>query len=450
MHAYLCEIGRYPLLTRGQEVTLARDLEMNRRRFRRGLLECDFVLRQAVDVLKRVHAGQLPFDRTVQVAVTDRLEKHQILGRLPHNLRTLEALLERNRSDFQIVVSRSRPASERQMAWRRLVRRRRRAVRLVEELGLRMELLEPMFQELLDYNDRVQPLKVEMSRERGTNALFADGGPKRAQYRRIVLATQHGPCGLQRRVELLRQSYARYEQAKRGLCEGNLRWVISIAKKYRNRGVPLMDLIQEGNAGLMRAIDKFEYRRGFKFCTYATWWIRQAIMRAISDQGRTVRVPCHMTTHLNAARRAYSRLLHELGREPTAEEMAQETGCTVQEARWIGAWSQTPLSLDTPFGGDGDDTFADLVPDANAADAADEAIRNMLRRQVELSLQILSWREREIVRLRYGLGDGYNYTLEEVGRIFNITRERIRQIQAGALAKLRNPNNSRDLVGFLD
>jgi RNA polymerase primary sigma factor len=327
-------------------------------------------------------------------------------------------------------------------------------VRLVEELGLRMELLKPLFQKLLDYNDRLQPLRVEMIRERETeretNVPLADRSPERQHYRRILLATQHGPCGLRRRVEALQRFHTRYQQAKRSLSEGNLRWVISIAKSYRHRGIPLLDLIQEGNAGLMRAIEKFEYRRGYRFCTYATWWIRQAITRAISDQSHMVRIPCHVTANLNAARHAYNRLLHQLGREPTTEEVARETGCTVEEARHIGVWSKTPVSLDRPFGGDGDDTFADFVPDYGMVDVADEAINNTLRRKIEQALQILSWREREIVRLRYGLGDGYSYTLEEVGHIFNVSRERIRQIQAFALAKLRDPNNSRDLAGFLD
>jgi RNA polymerase primary sigma factor len=296
----------------------------------------------------------------------------------------------------------------------------------------------------------VQQLKGTVSQEPRGSAPFAAWGLERQQYRRILLATQHGPCGFQRRVESLRKSYAGYEQAKRGLCEGNLRWVVAIAKDYRNRGVPLLDLIQEGNAGLMRAIEKFEYRRGHKFCTYATWWIRQAMTRAIGDQSHMVRIPCHVTANLNAARRAHGRLLCQLGREPTTEEVAQETGLAAEEARRIGVWIKLPVSLDRPIGADGVDTFADFVQDNGAVDVADKAARNMLRQRIEQALQSLSWREREVIRLRYGLGDGYSYTLADVGHIFNVSRERIRQIQNLALTKLRDANNSRDLAGFLD
>jgi RNA polymerase primary sigma factor len=200
----------------------------------------------------------------------------------------------------------------------------------------------------------------------------------------------------------------------------------------------------------MRAIEKFEYRRGYKLSTYATWWIRQAITRAINDQSRTVRIPSHVTAGLNAARRVYGRLHHELGRQPTAEEIAQAAGCTLEVASRLGTSNRAQLSLDSPLGRDADETLADLVPDRGAIDAADTVARNMLRRRIEQSLAILSWREREIIRLRFGLGDGYSYTLEDVAYIFHVTRERIRQIEANALSKLREPRHSRNLVQFLD
>ncbi|MCA9163378.1 MAG: sigma-70 family RNA polymerase sigma factor, partial [Planctomycetales bacterium] len=291
IRVYLGQIGRYPLLTRREEISLARQVEVTRRRLREELLDCDFVLRDAFDKLKRVHAGDLPFDRTVQVAVSDRLEKHHILGRLPHNVETLEALLARNQHDFRIVVSKSAKTNQRRDAWRRLLRRRKRAVCLVEELGLRIEYVEPFYDKLLACCVELDQLQTIVNRLDNRKKLSPTQEKQLLAYRRVLCATQLTPRGLRAKVERLRVVYRDYDAAKRVLSAGNLRLVVSIAKKYRKRGVGFLDLIQEGNAGLMRAVDKFEYRRGFKFCTYATWWIRQAITRAVADQSRTIRIP---------------------------------------------------------------------------------------------------------------------------------------------------------------
>ena len=248
----------------------------------------------------------------------------------------------------------------------------------------------------------------------------------------------------------LKQIYAQYQDAKRGLSEGNLRLVVSIAKKYRNRGLSFLDLIQEGNAGLMRAVDKFEYRRGFKFCTYATWWIRQAITRAVADQSRTIRIPVHMVETMSRVRNVSRKLLQKLGREPTIEETARASETCVDEARRVLAMSRYPISLDRPVGNSEDSHFGDLLPDGCARSPAIGATHGMLRNRIAKVLKTLSYREREIIKLRYGLGDGYSYTLEEVGHIFKVTRERIRQIEAKAVRKLQQPSRSQELVGFLD
>ena len=256
--------------------------------------------------------------------MTDRLEKDQILGRLPHNLRTLEVLLRRNRRDYRLALSRSQAKSQRRGAWRRLGRRRRRAVRLVEELGLRTQRIEPMIRTLDEFSRRVDRLQVQLEEQKRTKAPQAERDPLLAEFRSILLATQETPTSLRNRVRFLKSVYAEYQQAKQELSEGNLRLVVSIAKKYRNRGLSFLDLIQEGNAGLMRAVDKFEYRRGFKFCTYATWWIRQAITRAVADQSRTIRIPVHMVETMSRVRNVSRQLLQELGREPTLEETARK------------------------------------------------------------------------------------------------------------------------------
>ncbi len=447
---YLTQMGEIPLLTRQQEIYLAKKIEVTRRRFRTKLLECDYVIQMAYKVLKRVHEGELPFDRTVQVSVTDRLEKDQILGRLPHNLRTLEVLLKRNSRDYRIALSKSQSKTKRNEAWRRLGRRRRRAVRLVEELGLRTQRIETMIGTLEDFSCRLDDLQRRIHEHKKARLPAAERQQWLAEYRNILLHTHETPSSLRNRVMFLKGVYSEYQQAKRELSEGNLRLVVSIAKKYRNRGLSFLDLIQEGNAGLMRAVDKFEYRRGFKFCTYATWWIRQAITRAVADQSRTIRIPVHMVETMSRVRNVSRQLLQQLGREPTIEETARKAKTTVDEARRVLAMSRYPISLDRPVGNSEDSQFGDLLPDGAAQSPALGAAQEMLRGRINKVLKTLSYREREIIKLRYGLGDGYSYTLEEVGHIFKVTRERIRQIEAKAVRKLQQPSRSQELVGFLD
>jgi len=447
---YLTQMGEIPLLTRQQEIALAKKIEITRRKFRAKLLECDYVIQVAYKVLKRVHAGELPFDRTVQVSVTDQLEKEQILGRLPHNLTTLDVLLKRNRHDYRIALTKSQPKNKRRQAWVRLSRRRRRSVRLVEELGLRTQRIESMIRTLEDFHREVTELRRKIDAHKAAKGSSAERKPWMTKYRTILVALQETPISLRKRVELLKVVYTEYQRAKRALSEGNLRLVVSIAKKYRNRGLSFLDLIQEGNAGLMRAVDKFEYRRGFKFCTYATWWIRQAITRAVADQSRTIRIPVHMVETMSRVRNVSRQLLQELGREPTIEETARRAKTTVEEARRVLAMSRYPISLDRPVGNSEDSHFGDLLPDGTAESPATGAGQEMLRTRINRVLKSLSYREREIIKLRYGLGDGYSYTLEEVGHIFKVTRERIRQIEAKAVRKLQQPSRSQDLVGFLD
>ena len=447
---YLTQMGEIPLLTRAQEIYLARQIETTRATFRAKLLECEYVCQQAFKVLSRVHVGELPFDRTVQVSVTDRLEKDQILGRLPHNLRTLDVLLKQNKADYRIALSKKRRMAERREAWGRLGRRRQRCVRLIEELGLRTQRIEVMIPTLEEFVRRLKELKSKIESHKKSKQPPSSRLKLVEEYRAILKACQETPRSLKRRLVEIKQIYAHYQKAKRGLSEGNLRLVVSIAKKYRNRGLSFLDLIQEGNAGLMRAVDKFEYRRGFQLCTSATWWIRQAITRAVADQSRTIRIPVHMVETMSRVRNVARQLLQEYGREPTIEEIAARAGTPVDETRRVTAMSRYPISLDRPVGNSEDSHFGDLLPDTGAENPAVGAAQEMLRNRIAKVLKSLSYREREIIKLRYGLGDGYSYTLEEVGHIFKVTRERIRQIEAKAVRKLQAPARSEELSGFLD
>ncbi|MEX1231891.1 MAG: RNA polymerase sigma factor RpoD [Planctomycetaceae bacterium] len=447
---YLTQMGEIPLLTRREEISLAKKIEVTRKRFRRHLLECDFTMKSAIDILKKVHMGELPFDRTIKVSVTEGLDKIQILGRMPHNLKTLEYLRQKNIADFQKTMLPETTAKQKKDLWRNLQIRRRKMVTLVEELSLRTQRLQPVMKRLQQISNRVQELLGNLENLKNLKSAKEDRANIQRELSDLLMITMETSESLKHRQECIETRFASHELAMRELSGGNLRLVVSIAKKYRNRGLSFLDLIQEGNTGLMRAVDKYEYRRGYKFSTYATWWIRQAITRAIADQARTIRIPVHMIETMSKLRKVSKQLLQEKGREPTIEEMAEAAGVSLEETRRVMKISRHPISLDRPVGESEDSYFGDFIEDESTDNPVNSATQEMLKDKIDCVLKTLTYREREIIKLRYGLGDGYTYTLEEVGRIFKVTRERVRQIEAKAVRKLQHPVRSRQLKGFLD
>jgi RNA polymerase primary sigma factor len=446
---YLSQMANIPLLTRAEEIRLAKKIELTRKRFRRNLLRSFSALEATVKTLERVHKGELPFDRTIKVSLTERLTKDQVQARMPHNLPLLRHLMQAQQNDFTLLTSRSAPQEAKAQARVRYIRRREKMLILVEELSLRTRRVQPLIRQLEMTSQRMDELRQQIADLRLTGASSDKIASVRHELRELMRRTLESPASLRRRSRQLRGQFQEFENVKRELSSGNLRLVVSIAKKYRNRGLSFLDLIQEGNTGLMRAVDKYEYRRGFKFSTYATWWIRQAITRAIADQARTIRIPVHMIDVLMRLRNAAKKLLQEMGREPTTEETAREAGVTLEETERVLDIGRHPISLDRPIGEGEDGCFGEFVQDTGTEAPHKLANNGLLRDRIEELLKTLTYREREIIRLRYGLADGYSYTLEEVGRIFKVTRERVRQIEAKAVAKLQNPVRSRYLEPFV-
>jgi RNA polymerase primary sigma factor len=446
---YLAQMAEIPLLTRREEISLAKRIEVTRKRFRRAVLGCAYSLQATVDTLRKVHEGQLPFDRTIKVSLTERLTKEQIQARMPHNLATLDRLMAGSRADFRRLISRRTTAAEAKAARERFRRSRAKSLILVEELSLRTRRVQPLVKLLRGMSARMDTLQREVRATKAGGRSCDDLADMRKELRDLMLTTLESPRSLRTRVGMLDKLREEYEAAKRNLSAANLRLVVSIAKKYRNRGLSFLDLIQEGNTGLMRAVDKYEYRRGFKFSTYATWWIRQAITRAIADQARTIRIPVHMIDVLSKLRTTAKKLLHELGREPSPEEVAEVAEVPVEEARRVLEMGRQPMSLDRPVGESEDASFSEFVEDVGGVSPTQSTTHGLLRDRIDSLLKTLTYREREIIRLRYGLTDGYTYTLEEVGRIFRVTRERVRQIEAKAVKKLQHPVRSRQLENFV-
>jgi RNA polymerase primary sigma factor len=457
---YLSQMGNIPLLSREREIFLAKQIELSRKWLRRKILESDFALRAATDIVLKVQSGELPFERTLRTSETENVRKEQILGRMPVNLPTIQRLLDENAADFALIQAASVPPAITNvnaacetvsMARTRMSLRRRKLARLCEELSVRTQRLQPILRRMQQIAARMQQLqqRIDDLAERHTAAAVRDRQHSQEELQDLTNQVYESPREFIQRVAGIQQKFDQWTRAKQQLSGGNLRLVVSIAKKYRNRGLSFLDLIQEGNAGLMRGVEKYEFRRGYKFSTYATWWIRQAITRAVADHARTIRIPVHMFQNISQLKSRAEQIRQETGREPSLEELSEAVGMSIEETERIMKTWRHPVSLDTPVGESEDSSFGDFLEDSHEMAPAESAMQKVLRGKIDQVLRSLTYREREIIKLRYGLGDGYSYTLEETGRIFKVTRERIRQIESKALRKLQHHTRADHLKGFI-
>ena len=446
---YLTQMGEIPLLIRKEEIELASKIELARMAFRRKMLESDYCARNAVAILQQVEDGTLSFDRTMKISTTENLVRAVIKKRLPQNLQTANKLLTINQNLFKKLLA-AQPRDGAKGVMKRIHRNRRKIATLLEELSLRTSRIQPSKSKLWGMSQKMHQLEKIIQAGPNKDYTEEDITAIRQELSGLQYLVTETPKQLDKRLRMVERIFREYEETKRTLSSANLRLVVSIAKKYRNRGLSFLDIIQEGNTGLMRAVDKYEYQRGYKFSTYATWWIRQAITRAIADHARTIRIPVHMIETMSRLRTASKTLLQKLSREPTIEEIAEEAVMSVEETRRVLKISKHPISLDRPIGESEDSYFGDFIEDDNIDSPVSSATQEMLKERIDMVLKTLSYREREIIKLRYGIGDGYTYTLEEVGRIFKVTRERVRQVEAKAIRKMQHPIRARKLEGFLD
>jgi RNA polymerase primary sigma factor len=439
---YLSQMGEIPLLTRDQEIELARRIEIYRDGFRRKVMGMPEAVRRGIAWVEEQKEIKELQEKNAKSHGSSP-SRDDYLDRAESHLRSLYALLEHTQPMAKTLIDQEGGERERQLYRNRL----NRAYMLLEEMELDAKTVIQVKDDMLDIRRRILRLRRELAQAKRRETV---AGEKEEALRDIALQVGEPLDAFVERYSTVSRRFYLYEDAKQRLSMGNLRLVVSIAKKYRNRGLSFLDLIQEGNAGLMKAVEKYEYKRGYKFSTYATWWIRQGITRAIADQARTIRIPVHMIETMGKLRKIQKDILQDTGREATIEEVADRAGISASECKRIIKVSKHPISLDRPIGDSDDCYFGDFLEDKSVENPANISSNEMLKEKITEVLDTLTDREREIICLRYGIGDGYTYTLEEVGRRFNVTRERVRQIEAKAIKKLQHPIRSRKLEGFID
>ncbi len=415
---YLKQMGRISLLSREEELRLAKKIEETENNFRQLVLSSKFVKREIIELLKKVKAGEIHAENVVKEDISTKQEK--TLKKFALILKKLK----RTKNDTTVST-------------------------LLNELNISTPALEDIVHDMSGLSRQLDTAEREIKRIR-ERRMKGDIKIVIRKKKQILRSFGMPLAKFKEQLKLIKIRHTRFQKAKKALVEANLRLVVSIAKRYTNRGLSFLDLIQEGNIGLMRAVEKFEYQRGYKFSTYATWWIRQAITRSIADQARTIRIPVHMTETINKIIRISRVFVQEYGREPSPEEIARSMHMPQDKIKNILKIAQEPISLQTPIGDEGDTHFGDFIEDKKAVSPANATVHVMLKDEMNSALSTLTDREKKILMLRFGLQDGSAKTLEEVGNVFKVTRERVRQIEAKALRKLRHPTRSRKLRTFLD